>query len=564
MFRNLRMWSVLLVLGLIVSLVVTACGAPAPPPPAESPAPPPPGETPEPPPPPPPAEAVDFVFAQGADVTKLDPTDVTDGESIRLCNQLYDGLVRFVPGETEVEANLATDWTTSEDGLTWTFKLRDDVMFHDGTPFNADAVVYNAMRQFDPDHPEHTGVFEYWEYMFGGFKGDVDDEGNPTSVIESVEAVDEYTVSFNLTRPLGPFIQDMGMFYMYQMSPTAVQEQGENYGLPGNVPAGTGPFKYVEWVEGDHLTLERYDDYHGDVAKVDRVIVRVIPDNAARYLALRAGDIHGMGFPNPDDSQVCEDDPECQRLLRPPNTTAFINIMTDREPWDDVNVRKALSLAIDKQAIVDGLYGGLGVVANQFVPPALWGHNFEIEDFGYDPEEARRLLDEAGVEEGFTFDFWYMPNPRPYYPVPEDIAEAIASYWADVGLNPQLKTEDWSTYLDDRNAGVFDIWMIGWTGDNGDPDNFFCYFVCLPKPKEGNWNTELAQQTIDLLLEAQALSTQAEREPLYWQAAELVHEDVARLFIAHNKTSLLFDPRVRGFVPSPLGEEFYNSVYLED
>ncbi|NIN65271.1 MAG: ABC transporter substrate-binding protein, partial [Anaerolineae bacterium] len=117
--------------------------------------PPPPGETPEPPPPPPPAEAVDFVFAQGADVTKLDPTDVTDGESIRLCNQLYDGLVRFVPGETEVEANLATDWTTSEDGLTWTFKLRDDVMFHDGTPFNADAVVYNAMRQFDPDHPEH-------------------------------------------------------------------------------------------------------------------------------------------------------------------------------------------------------------------------------------------------------------------------------------------------------------------------------------------------------------------------------------------------------------------------
>ncbi len=543
MSRSVRMWSVLMVLGLLVGLIATSCATPAPAPPEEK---------------------VDFIIAQGADVTKLDPTDVTDGESIRLCNQLYDALVRFEPGKTTVEPNLATEWTTSDDGLTWEFKLREGVKFHDGTDFNADAVVYNTMRQFDPDHAEHTGTFEYWEYMFGGFKGGVDDEGNPTSVIESVEAVDDYTVRFHLTKPLGPFIQNMGMFYMYQMSPTAVQEQGEDYGLPGQVAVGTGPFKYVDWVEGDHLTLERYDDYHGDVAKVNRVIVRVIPDNAARYLALQAGDIHGMGFPNPDDSQACEEDPDCQRLLRPPNTTAFINIMTHREPWDDPNVRLALSLAIDKQAIVDSLYGGLGIVGTQFVPPALWGHNPDIEDYGYDPEEARRLLDEAGVEEGFTFDFWYMPNPRPYYPVPEDIAEAIGTYWADVGLNPQLKTEDWSTYLDDRSAGVFDIWMIGWTGDNGDPDNFFCYFVCIPKEKEGNWNTDNAQAAIDLLLEAQTLSSQAEREPLYQEAAEYVHEDAARIFMAHNKTSLLFAPNVRGFVPSPLGEEFYNSVYFED
>jgi peptide/nickel transport system substrate-binding protein len=542
MYRYARVWSALIVLGLVLGLVATSCAPAAPAP----------------------EEEVDFIFAQGADATKTDPTDVTDGESIRVCNQLYDGLVRFVPGETVVEPNLATEWTTSDDGLVWEFKLREGVKFHDGTDFNADAVVYNTMRQFDPDHPEHTGTFEYWEYMFGGFKGVTDDEGNPTCVIESVEAVDDYTVRFNLVKPLGPFIQNMAMFYMYQMSPTAVQEQGEDYGLPAYMPVGTGPFKFVEWVEGDHITLERYDGYHGEVAKVNRVIIRIIPDNAARYLALQAGDVHGMGFPNPDDVPNCEADENCQVLLRPPNTTAFINIMTDREPWDDPNVRKALDLAIDKQAIVDGLYGGLGIVGTQFVPPSLWGHNFDVEDRGYDPDEARRLLQEAGVEEGFTFDFWYMPNPRPYYPVPEDIAEAIASYWADVGLNPQLKTEDWSTYLDDRNAGVFDIWMIGWTGDNGDPDNFFCYFVCIPKPREGNWNTELAQETIDLLLQAQTLSSQAEREPLYQQAAELEHEDCSRLFIAHNETALLFNPNVRGFVPSPLGEEFYNTVYFEE
>ena len=542
MFKNVKAWSALIVLGLVLGLIATSCAPAAPAP----------------------EEVVDFIIAQGADATKTDPTDVTDGESIRVCNQLYDALVRFEPGKTTVEPNLATEWTTSDDGLVWEFKLREDVKFHDGTDFNAEAVVYNAMRQLDPDHPEHTGVFEYWEYMYGGFLGDVDDDGNPTSVVKSVEAVDEYTVRFNLNMPLGPFIQDMAMFYMYQISPTALKEQGENYGLPAYTPAGTGPFKFVEWVEGDHITLERYDGYHGEVAKINRVIIRIIPDNAARYLALQAGDIHGMGFPNPDDVPNCESDENCQVLLRPPNTTAWINIMTDRAPWDDPNVRKALSLAIDKQAIVDSLYGGLGIVATQYVPPSLWGNNPNIEDYGYDPEEARRLLDEAGVEEGFTFDFWYMPNPRPYYPVPEDIAEAIASYWADVGLNPQLKTEDWSTYLDDRAAGVFDIWMLGWTGDNGDPDNFFCYFVCIPKPREGNWNTERAQQAIDLLLQAQALSSQAEREPLYQQAAELVHEDAPKVFMAHNETALLFNANVRGFVPSPLGEEFYNSVYFEE
>ena len=542
MFKNVKVWSALILLGLVLGLIATSCAPAAPAP----------------------EEVVDFIIAQGADATKTDPTDVTDGESIRVCNQLYDALVRFEPGKTTVEPNLATEWTTSDDGLVWEFKLREDVKFHDGTDFNAEAVVYNAMRQLDPDHPEHTGVFEYWEYMYGGFLGDVDDDGNPTSVVKSVEAVDEYTVRFNLNMPLGPFVQDMAMFYMYQISPTALKEQGENYGLPAYTPAGTGPFKFVEWVEGDHITLERYDGYHGEVAKINRVIIRIIPDNAARYLALQAGDIHGMGFPNPDDVPNCESDENCQVLLRPPNTTAWINIMTDRAPWDDPNVRKALSLAIDKQAIVDSLYGGLGIVATQYVPPSLWGNNPNIEDYGYDPEEARRLLDEAGVEEGFTFDFWYMPNPRPYYPVPEDIAEAIASYWADVGLNPQLKTEDWSTYLDDRAAGVFDIWMLGWTGDNGDPDNFFCYFVCIPKPREGNWNTERAQQAIDLLLQAQALSSQAEREPLYQQAAELVHEDAPKVFMAHNETALLFNANVRGFVPSPLGEEFYNSVYFEE
>ena len=513
----------------------------------------------------PPEEAA-FIFAQRADATTLDPSDSYDQQSIRVCRQLYNGLVRFKPGETSVEPDLATDWTTSDDGLVWAFNLRQDVKFHDGTPFNAEAVVYNVMRQFDPEHPEHTGTFEYWDYMFGGFKGDVNEEGNRTCIIANVEATAEYSVRFTLNRPLGPFIQDMAMFYTFMLSPTAVQEQGENYATGPDYPAvGTGPFKFAEWVVGDHITLERNDDYHGEAAKVERAIIRIIPDNTARFQALQEGDIHGMDFPNSDDVASCEADPNCEVLLRPANTTAFINIMTDREPWDDPNVRKALSLAIDKQAIVDNLYGGNGEVASQFVPPAIWGHNPDIQDYGYDPDEARRLLQEAGVDEGFTFDFWYMPNPRPYYPEPEEIAEAIGSYWADVGLNPQLETEEWSTYLEDRAAGKFDLWMLGWTSDNGDPDNFFCPFLCAPTPGEGNWNGEKAQETMGLLLEARALSDQAERELLYFQAADLMHQDVPRLFIAHGHAPILLSVGVRGYRTHALGEsaESFNTVRMD-
>ena len=170
------------------------------------------------------------------------------------------------------------------------------------------------------------------------------------------------------------------------------------------------------------------------------------------------------------------------------------------------------------------------------------------------------------MEEGFTFDFWYMPSPRPYYPVPEDIAEAVVSYWADVGLDAQLNTEEWTTYLEERAAGSFDNWMIGWTGDNGDPDNFFCPFVCSPTAGEGNWATEKAGEAMDLLLQAQALTTPEEREPLYFRAAELVHEDVPRLFIAHTHVPLLVSGRVRGYLPHALGEsaEFFNTIDLDD
>ncbi|MGB9553401.1 MAG: ABC transporter substrate-binding protein, partial [bacterium] len=324
-------------------------------------------------------------------------------------------------------------------------------------------------------------------------------------------------------------------------------------------PVGTGPFKFVEWVKDDHITLERNPDYWGEKAKVEKVIIKTIPDNSARFLALKTGEIMGMDGANPDDVISAKNDPNIQILLRPALNVGWLNFNVTVKPFDDVRVRKAIAMAIDKKTIVQTLFGETGIVADQIWPPFGWGHNFELQDYPYDPEGAKALLAEAGYPDGFETDFWYMPNPRPYYPDPKGIAEAIAADLGKVGVRCNLKTEDWTTYLADRRDGKFNFWMLGWTGDNGDPDNFLFFHYGVPRPGEGNYNNP---ELIKILTDAQKVVNQAQRAELYKQAAVIIHEDCPRLFIGHNQVPLLFSKKVTGYVVNPTSTEIYNTVVL--
>lgn len=513
-----------------------------------------------------PAPARTFVVGSPAEPVQLDPAVVTDSASLGVTHQLYDTLVRLRAGTTEIEPGLAERWEVSPDGRVWTFHLRRGVRFHDGAPLDAAAVVWNVERWWRAAHPQHANqiragqTFEYWESQFGGF--------DDASVVSRVEAIGPHALRITLRQPQAPLLANLAIPGFGIASPRAVERWGTEF---GKHPVGTGPFRFVEWRPHEEVVLEANPDSWGARPKARRVVVRTIKNNSQRLAALKAGEIHAMEGLNPDDVGVVRRDPSLSLLLRPPNTTGYVAFNYQVREFQDKRVRRAFAHAIDKRALVDALYGGTGLVATQFQPPSLWGYNPALQDYGYSPAKARELLREAGFPTGLReitwpdgtrepLVLWYMPVSRPYFPNPREIAEAIAADLAKSGITGRLQTLDWAVYLDRVKHGRLPLFMLGWIGDNGDPDNCLCYVFCTPgAPGQGFYAN---RPLTDLLLRAQTLTSRAERARLYRRAEQILHDDVARLFIAHNRTPLALSTRVVGYVPSPTGTEAFDTVEL--
>lgn len=514
---------------------------------------------------------VTFIFGRGGDSVQLDPAVVTDGESFRATNQGCEGLFGFEGGTTNVRPVLAESYTVSDDALSWTFKLRQGVKFHDGTPFNAEAVKFNFDRWRLTTNPFHfqEQVFEYWEAMFNGF--------DDASLVTDVIVDDEYTVTFKLSSPLGPMLANLAMSMFNIASPAAIQEYGPDYGTPNVGYVCTGPYKFVEWKTDDSITLERFADYWGKIeGNVERIVIRVIKDNAARFAALQAGELHGLEAANIEDIR---DLPEGEQtsgtyvLPRPALNTFYLAFNYKIKELQDPNVRKAISIAMNRKEIVDAYFGKFGQVADNFLPPLVWGHNPNVTAPAFDPAEAKKLLADAGFPNGISevtledgtkspLYLYYMPIVRFYNPDGEGIAQAQAKYLADIGIKVEIRTEgDWATYLAARRDGkLMGLYQLGWGGDNGDPDNFLCYFFCDPGvPREGFYANE---QLSEVLNKARTLTDKAEREKLYTEAEKILFDDTGRIFIAHQRTPLVFRPEVSGYVPNPLNDELYRYVTL--
>lgn len=487
-----------------------------------------------------------FVFGTAGDPVKLDPAVVTDGQSFKTIDQVYDTLIAFDGSTTELKPALARNWDVSADGLTYTMKLRQGVRFHDGTAFDATAVKWNFDRWADAKNPNHVGGdFEYYTDVAGW-----------PDVIKSVDVVDEYSVQFNLNVPQGPFLLNMALPAFVIISPASFELDREN---AYKSPVGTGPFKFIEWVPGDKVVLEKYSNYWGDVSSVDQVIIRTIPDNAARFLALKSGSIDMMDGVNTDDAVGAKKDRALSVLVRPPLNIAYLNFNQNAKPFDDVRVRQAVALGINRAGIVEALYRGFGQVAQQMIPSHMLGFNTEIKGFAYNPDQAKKLLAEAGYPNGFSTEFWYMPVSRPYFPNPKQFAEAFAADLAKIGIKAELKSEDWGTYLADARVPKFPIWMLGWTGDNGDTDNFLFTFF----GSEGSGNTWKNVDARKLLAKAQASADSSERDGIYQQVNALIEKEIPRLPIAHTNVPLVARSYVKGYLAHPTGSEHYNLVWLD-
>lgn len=525
-------------------------------------------------------DPVTFTFGSEASPVQLDAAVVTDGASFRVLRQGCETLLQFEPGTTNPSVGLATSWEASEDGLAWTLKLQEGVTFHDGTPFNAEAVKWNFDRWRLTSHPQHypEQVFEYYEAQFGGF--------DDASIITSVEAVDEYTVQINLSAPMGAFLNNLAMSMFSIASPAAVEANGTAYGTPAVGYVCTGPFKFVSWAEGSELILERYEGYTREIAgNVERVVIKIIEDNAARLAALQSGTIDAFERPNVEDIATIEASEDLYVQFRPSFNVFYLAFNYRIQEFRNPLVRQAISLAMNRQEIVDAYYLQ-ATAANTFNPPSIAiGFNENIQT-PYDPEQAKALLAEAGYPDGISelnilaldadgnvtetvestvpVNLYFMPVARPYNPDGEGIGEVMASYLQDIGINAQLASAgDWAAYLSARSNGeLFGLYQLGWTGDNGDPDNFIGYFfagVDVPLAREGWYeNDELAS----VLVQARTLTDPEERNALYEQAEQIVYDDTARVFIAHGDVPLAFNNKVSGYVTSPMGDEAFSLVTI--
>lgn len=479
-----------------------------------------------------------LIVGRGGDSVLLDSGPATDGESARVINEVIEPLIRLEGTSTKPIPWLAESWET-EDSQTWVFHLRQGVSFHDGTPFNAEAVQWNIERWRDPDNAYRFGrTFEYYTAEFG-----------EDLAIEEINVVDEYTIELKLSQASGVLLNKLALGFVFGMnSPAAVMEQGDTYGTPAGSSVGTGPFKFVEWITDDRIVLERNDDWWGEGPQLDRIIFRSIPDNSARFAELQAGTIHYADLAQ-TDLPAAETDPNITVYQSPSMSTGYIAFQQCTEPFDKLEVRQAIAHAVNWGALIDPFYGQFGQLAGSFQPPAILGSNPDIEPYEYNPDKAKELLAAAGLADGFETDFWYIPVIRGYFPDSKAIGEAIAADLAKAGIRVNLQTEDWGAYLEDRNVGRFPMWMLGWGSDNGDPDNYlgwhFSHPVGEPKAEDCYSNDRVAE----LLTAGRVESDPVKREQIYQEAEMLIHEDVARIPVVWTTGTTVFRNEVKGYQP---------------
>ncbi|ETP67668.1 peptide ABC transporter substrate-binding protein [Planococcus glaciei CHR43] len=498
-----------------------------------------------------------LVYGRGADSVGLDPINVTDGESIRVTHNVFETLLEY-DQNLELQPKLATEYSSSEDGLTWTFKLREGVKFHDGTDFNAEAVVFNFDRWMDPENPYHQGDFPYYPFLYGGFKGD------ENHLIEHVKATGDHELEIKLKRKTAPFLSYLAISMFGIASPAAIEKYGDTL---NEHPVGTGPFMFEEWSRNKTITLAKNPEYWMEGKPyLDKLIFQVIPENAARLNALQTGEIDVLDGMNATDTSSVENADGLELLKRLSFNIGYMAFNTEKAPFDNPLVRQAINMAVDKDNIVDAFYNGLADVATSPLPPSLWSHDDSLEKYDYNVEEAKKLLKEAGFENGFKTKLHTMSNPRPYMPEPMKIAEAIQSDLAKVGIEAEIVSMEWATYLEDTKAGAHDMALYGWTGVMADPDNFLY-------PNLSKTNTNVPAQNIAfyksdeftaLITEARETIDQDKRIELYKQAQQLFQKDAPWLMLAYTTPPLAQMDYVEGYVPHPMSNDLFTDVYLSN
>ena len=490
-----------------------------------------------------------LVVAQAADPIALDPVRVTDSESIEVGELLFEGLVGWKPGTTDIEPRLATGWKVSPDGKTWTFQLRDHVLFQDGTPFDAAAVVFSFERLLDPTHPNYLGTTgSYWRSLLKD--------------VTKVVAVDPHTVEIHVGRPYSPLLGDLAMFPM--VSPTGVRKSGDDF---ASHPVGTGPFEFETWTKGEQVVVHRFDGYWGNRPFLDRIVFQVDPDARQRLIDLESGSVDLAMTILPDEQPFVELHPDLVLVHTPGNDVTYLAMNTAKKPWDDVRVRRAANLAVNKEPIVKLAYQGRAVPADSPLPPTEWAYHDPRVKYGYDPAAAKRLLGEAIADGTFdpnkTYKLYAPSTPRPYVSQPERVARFLQSSLEQVGIHTELVLQPYAKHLAAVEQGEHDMCIFGWVGDTGDPDNFL-YVLFHSDNAGGNDPNNVAfyrdEEVDKWLLEAQSTADEATRSSLYAAVQDKIATDAPWVPIAHSELIVAGRAELEGLLLSPTGHPIYQLI----
>jgi len=505
-----------------------------------------------------------LVYCSEGSPENFTPAINSTGTSFDAARPVYNKLVEFERGSTKVGPALAESWTVSEDGTVITFKLRKGVKFHTITgfkptrDFNADDVLFSFNRQWKADHPYSKvsgGKYDYFADM------------DMPKLLKSIEKKDDYTVVMTLNEPNVSILANLAMDFAAIHS-AEYADQLLKAGKPeqfDQIPVGTGPFSFVAYQKDAVIRFKANKEYFGATKPiVDDLVYAITPDPTARYSKLKSGECHFMPFPRPADLAEMQKDPALQVISQSGLNIAYWAFNVQKKPFDDKRVRQALNMAIDKASIIKDVYLGSGVAAKNLIPPTLWSYNDAVKGYPYDPEKAKALLKDAGVATPLDIDLWYMPVQRPYNPNAKRIAEMMQADLAKVGINAKLVTYEWGEYRKRAQQGEPMTVQLGWTGDNGDPDNFFFLRGCAAARVGGqNISKWCNKEYDDRLNKAKTLADPAARTKLYEEMQVIENEEAPDLKIAHSVVFEVMRKGVTGYKQSPLGDHRFEGVDVQ-
>ena len=495
-----------------------------------------------------------LVYCSEGNPVSFNPQLIITGTTVdATSNQLYNRLLEYNPTTGRLEAALADSWQISADGRTYTFTLRRDVQFHEtnyfkpSRPLTAEDVVFSFNRVIRENHPFH--------FVSGGnypFFQSVDF----MSLIDNIEAIGPHQVRFHLVESDSSFLANLATDFSVILS-AEYGQQLLDLGTPeliDSAPVGTGPFVFTRYYKNNHIRYKRNDRYWGGPPQIDQLVYDITPKSTNRIAKLLTGDCDVSALPQASELSVLREQLELELQVQTGLNVAYWAFNTQRPPFDNVKIRRALAMAINKKAIIDAVYYGSGTTAKSILPPLSWAYDHALEEYRYDPDAARTLLREAGYPQGFEMTLWAPPVQRIYNPNAIKMAELIQAQLADIGIQVQIVSYDWSIFVQKLHESTYDSVLMGWTADNADPDNFFRPQLSCASLESGNNRANWCEPEFDLLIHSAITQQDHDARRLYYvQAQRLLHDEVPLVPITHAMRFQVKDREIHGMPLNPYG-----------